>query len=240
MPLRRAQQRDLPTIAVIYAAAFWDERVMGELLHPHREAFPQDYLRFWQQQIEQWYWSYSHQIIVSYGLPKSEGGVEEEFLTGVADWIRHGQGWERYGGVWGWWDLRNVVHEIVMVRNTVTLLLYPNRAADPAMSNMGSILNPLISHFWSGSRSIGWYLNFLGVHPDFQRQGYGTSLAGWGIERAKLENVAASVISGVGKDPFYQRCGFDVEAGKSTEGEGNPLAGKVEGAGTVLFRDQEV
>ncbi|KAL8815942.1 MAG: hypothetical protein Q9223_004977 [Gallowayella weberi] len=240
MPLRTARHHDLFTIAVIYAAAFWDERVIGELMHPHRQTFPQDYLRYWQQQVAEWYWSYSHQIVVSYELRKSEKNFEEEVLTGVADWIRYGQGWEQYWGIWGWWDFRNVLHRFVMARNAMTLRLYPNRAADPAMANIGSTINPLVSHFWSGSRRTGWYLNFLGVHPDFQRQGYGTSLAEWGIERAKQEKVAASVISGVGRDPFYRRCGFDVEVGKSTEGEGNPLAGKVDGAGTILFRDPEL
>ncbi|KAL8725210.1 MAG: hypothetical protein Q9166_007492 [cf. Caloplaca sp. 2 TL-2023] len=208
MPLRIAQQRDLSTIAAIYAAAFWGERVVGELMHPHRQAHPQEYLRFWRQEVTEWYWNYSHQMIVFYTIGKTQQGVEEEILTGVADWVRHGEGWQRLWGVWGWWDPR-------------------------------SVINPLIAHFWSGARSTGWYLNFLAVHPKSQKQGYGTSLVQWGIERAKEENVAASVISGVGKDPFYRMCGFDVEVGKSTEGEGNPLKGKLDGGGTVFFRDPE-
>ena len=64
-------------------------------------------------------------------------------------------------------------------------------------------------------------------------------MAMWGIERAKQENIAASVISGSGKDRFYRRCGFEVQAGRVSDGEGNPLKGKTEG-GSVLFRDPKV
>ena len=104
------------------------------------------------------------------------------------------------------------------------------------MTDIGSVVHGLTSHFWSGPRSSGWYLNFLAVHPDFQKRGHGSRLAEWGVERARKENVTASVISGVGRDPFYRRCGFEIEVGKATEGDGNPLKGRVDG-GTVLFRD---
>lgn len=91
-------------------------------------------------------------------------------------------------------------------------------------------------HLWSGPRATGWYLNFIAVDPAHQRQGYGRALVAWGLEQARKENVPASVISGTGKDSFYQRCGFEVLAGRATDGEGNPLKGKVEG-GAVWFRD---
>ncbi|KAL8991968.1 MAG: hypothetical protein Q9169_007488 [Polycauliona sp. 2 TL-2023] len=178
MPLRLAQRRDLPTIASIYAAAFWNEEVQGQLMHPYRQEHPQDFLRFWTHKVEEWYWSYRHQMIVSYETKQTSDGNEEQMLTGVADWIRHGDGWEHLWGVWGWWD------------------------------------------------------------PHFQNQRIGSNLAKWGIERATEENVTASVISSVGRDPFYRRCGFNVEVGNATDGEDNPLRGKVDG-GTILFRDIE-
>lgn len=91
-----------------------------------------------------------------------------------------------------------------------------------------------IKHLWSGPRSTGWYLNFLAVDPAYQKQGYGRLLASWGVEQAKRENVAASVISGSGKDRFYGLCGFEVLGGRASDGERNPIAGKTEG-GAVLF-----
>ncbi|KAL9593954.1 MAG: hypothetical protein Q9219_007292 [cf. Caloplaca sp. 3 TL-2023] len=230
MPLRSAQHFDLPTIAGIYAAAFWDEEVMGQLMHPYRHKYPHDFLRFWLHRVSEWYWSYSHQILVSYDIinPGDGGGEDEQRLTGVADWIRHGDGCEHVWGVWERWD------PLVAMQNRISLLLYPNRASDPAISDLGSIVQRLTSHLWSGPRSNGWYLNYLAVRPDFQNHGFGTSLATWGVERARKENIAASVISGVGKDPFYRRCGFTVEVGKASDGEGNPLQGRV-GGGTILF-----
>lgn len=107
------------------------------------------------------------------------------------------------------------------------------------MHNIVPTIFSCIEHLWSGTRGTGWYLNYLAVDPTYQNQGYGRSLAKWGIERAKQENVAASVISGSGKDRFYQRCGFEIQAGRVSDGEGNPLKGKTKG-GSVLFRDPKV
>ena len=108
MPLRKAQRRDLPSIASTYAAAFWDEEVMGKLMHPYRQEHPQDFLRYWRHEAAEWYWSYSHQIMVSYETKPTRDGDEEQILTGVADWIRHGEGWERLWGIWAWWDPRKL------------------------------------------------------------------------------------------------------------------------------------
>ncbi|KAI4169313.1 MAG: hypothetical protein LQ343_005811 [Gyalolechia ehrenbergii] len=252
MPLRIASTRDLPSIAAIFAAAFWHERIIGEVMHPYRENFPNDFRRFWRHQVEEWYWNYSHQLVVAYTVRQNEMGQDEEVLTGVADWIRFGKDCERLWDVWGWWDLRklslssrrraaqyvsigNSLTKLVATRNRLSFYWLPNRAADPAMAGLLSTVYPLISHLWSGQSSTGWYLNFLGVDPAHQRQGYGRLLVTWGVERAMVENLAVSVISGEGRDDFYRRCGFDVEVGRATEGKGNPLKDKTTG-GAVLFR----
>ena len=93
-----------------------------------------------------------------------------------------------------------------------------------------------IKHLWSGKREAGWYLNYLAVDPAYQKQGYGRALAIWGAERAKQEGVAASVTSGTGKDRFYGRRDFEVQGGRVSDGEGNPLKGLTVG-GNVLFYD---
>ena len=107
------------------------------------------------------------------------------------------------------------------------------------MHNKVSTVFSHINHLWSGTRATGWYLNYLAVDPAYQHQGYGRVLAVWGVERAKLEKVAASVVSGTGKDRFYRRCGFETQVGRVSDGEGNPLKGMTEG-GAVLFCDPEV
>ena len=106
MPLRFAQAKDIPDLARIFAAAFQDDEMMGGHLHPHRQEYPNDYRRYWEEKSTEWYWDYSHQIVVTYTSKPAVKG-EEEVLTGVGDWIRNGKGWERYWGVWGTLDPRS-------------------------------------------------------------------------------------------------------------------------------------
>lgn len=47
--------------------------------------------------------------MVSYEMKPTRDGDEEQVLTGVADWIRHGEGWERLWGIWAWWDPRKSI-----------------------------------------------------------------------------------------------------------------------------------
>ena len=106
MPIRPAHFHDLPTISNILAEAFYDEEFMGPIMHPHRQIYPQDYHRFWEHKVSEWYWDYGHQLTVTYTVKKDDEGQSEEILTGVGDWIRYGKGWERYWGIWGKWDPR--------------------------------------------------------------------------------------------------------------------------------------
>lgn len=129
-----------------------------------------------------------------------------------------------------------MVAPALRLRHRIFSYGYPNRAADPTMHEVLSQAMSYSKHLWSGRRDTGWYLNFLAVDPAYQNRGYGRALVAWGIEQAQKENVPASVISGTGKDTFYQRCGFDLLVGRVTDGEGNPLNGKVEG-GALLFCD---
>ncbi len=105
MPIRAARLHDLPPLSKILAEAFYDDELMGPVLHPHRQSFPQDYQRFWEHKVLEWYWDYSHQLNVTYYVKQNDKG-HEEVLTGVGDWVRHGKGWEEYWGVWGKWDPR--------------------------------------------------------------------------------------------------------------------------------------
>lgn len=132
-----------------------------------------------------------------------------------------------------------MVKSLVFSRHYISSYWYPNQAADPAMHNIMPTIFSWTKHLWSGIRNSGWYLNYLAVNPAHHSQGYGRALVEWGIERATQEHVAVSVISGWDKMRFYRRCGFDVQAGRVSDGEGNLLKGKVEG-GVVLFRDPRV
>ncbi|KAL6713982.1 hypothetical protein ACLMJK_008476 [Lecanora helva] len=235
MPLRPARSNDLPIISKVYAAVFYDDDMMGALMHPYRQSHPGDYQKYWENKVREWYWDYSHQLIVTYMLKETDE-KKEEVVTGVGDWIRYGKGWERYWGVWGKWDPRNLIRKLILLRHYISSFLHPNRAADPEMHKKVSSVFSYTKHLWSGRRDTGWYLNFLAVDPRYQSQGHGRLLASWGVERADEEKVAASVISGTDKDRFYQRCGFGTKGGHVSDGEGNPLKDLTEG-GSVLFHD---
>ncbi|KAL8688049.1 MAG: hypothetical protein Q9218_005938 [Villophora microphyllina] len=234
MPFRKAHLGDLPIITSIFAAAFYGEEMIGLLLHPYRHPYLSDYMRYWNHKVVEWYWNYSHQLVVTY----THTPAGDETVTGVADWTRYGEDWEHYWGVWGTWDPRNLITKAILLYHRILLFWRPNRAADPAMHKTVTTALSHTKHLWSGKRSTGWYLNFIGVDPEYQNQGYGRALTVWGIEQAKQENVAASVISGTEKDRFYYLCGFEVIVGHVTDGEGNPLKDKVEG-GSILFRDRK-
>lgn len=40
MSLREARYNDLPEISRLTARAFWDDGLLGDRIHPHREKYP--------------------------------------------------------------------------------------------------------------------------------------------------------------------------------------------------------
>jgi GNAT superfamily N-acetyltransferase len=117
-------------------------------------------------------------------------------------------------------------------------LFSPNRAASPQDEDIIERSYDYLDHVWLGPRSQSWYLECLAVHPDFQNGGQGRALVAWGLEQARKEGIAASVIAADGKERFYQKCGFNAgPVARSGEGEGNPL--KDVPGGLVFFRDRE-
>lgn len=96
------------------------------------------------------------------------------------------------------------------------------------------------SHYWSPStnsipRSRGWYLDLCCVDPSYEHRGFGRELVHWGLDRARVENVHASVLASYENDDFYLRCGFDEVIGNCSEGESNPLAVAGVKGGNIIF-----
>lgn len=106
----------------------------------------------------------------------------------------------------------------------VHAFIWCNRACDPKQEDAIDRAHPFMDLAWTGERSESWYLDFLAVHPNYQGKNIGRTLVLWGLEKADRGGICASVISAFGKDPFYQKCGFDVQDGRAGDGEGNPLA----------------
>lgn len=106
--------------------------------------------------------------------------------------------------------------------------LWPNRASDENEDVIERAF-PFFDDMWTGKRAESWFLEVLAVHPDFQGKNIGRQLVQWGLDKAQDEGVCASVISALGKDEFYLKCGFTEQHGNAGQGEGNPLAG-IEGS----------
>lgn len=116
--------------------------------------------------------------------------------------------------------------------------MWPNRAASAETEDIIERSYHYLDHMWMGKRAESWYLECLGVRPEFQRQGHGRALVRWGFEQARRENVCVSVISGDGKEGFYRHCGFDTQDGWSGMGEGNPLA--IAPGGLMFWKDVDI
>jgi hypothetical protein len=49
MPIRQANYSDLRPAAEVAAAAFLEDELFGELMHPYRHQYPEDFIHAWQQ-----------------------------------------------------------------------------------------------------------------------------------------------------------------------------------------------
>ena len=88
MHLRTAQLSDLPAIARVWHAAFFDDEIIGDMMHPHRKEHPEDVYWFLLRGLRERYWDWRHQFIVV--VTKEENGGER--VVGAADWRRLGEG----------------------------------------------------------------------------------------------------------------------------------------------------
>jgi hypothetical protein len=85
--LRTAQITDLTFIARVWTAAFFDDEIIGQIMHPHRNQYPDDVYWFLLRGIRERFWDWRHQFIV---VTANDGNV-----VGAADWRRLGKGGER-------------------------------------------------------------------------------------------------------------------------------------------------
>jgi hypothetical protein len=68
MAIRKARKSDLQAMAEISAAVFMDEELFGDLMHPHRKEYPEDFILFFKRKfLSHWYDSNRHFLV---GLSK--------------------------------------------------------------------------------------------------------------------------------------------------------------------------
>ena len=118
-----------------------------------------------------------------------------------------------------------------VLSNRIATYMWPNRAADPTKANALDEAFKIFSFNWSGQRAESWYLDLLGVDPDYQGKGHGRDLVRWGMVQAENDDICASVISSYGSDGFYNKQGL-FEVGRANVG---PLL-EVKG-GSIMFCD---
>jgi hypothetical protein len=91
--LRTAHITDLPSIARAWTTAFFDDEIIGQIMHPHRTQYPDDVYWFLLRGIRERFWDWRHRFIVVV--------TDDESVVGAADWRRLGKGGEEMELGWG-------------------------------------------------------------------------------------------------------------------------------------------
>ncbi|KAI8943865.1 hypothetical protein NX059_001837 [Plenodomus lindquistii] len=216
--IRPARIEDLDSVAEAWAAAFFDDEIIGVLMHPNREEFPKDVYWFLLRGIREHFWNWRHNLLVVTTFETDDKGHIKEVIAGAADWRRLGDGGARRE-LWRV-DPRNLIAPFLHAYHRLSLFVFPDRAADPAQSSWLHDAVAASEQYWTGPRSECWDLHICGVHPNFQGQGVGRLLARWGVEQAAKEGdgVVASVLCGEKNRGFYAKAGLGCQVGKSEGG----------------------
>ena len=73
--------------------AFWNDELLGDLMHPHRHDFPDDFVQYFRNKITAALGDSRHIALVSFDE------TDLQLLTGYADWLRQsGSKHEENGG----------------------------------------------------------------------------------------------------------------------------------------------
>jgi len=86
--LRQAGLSDLSSIARVWHRAFFDDEIIGDIMHPNRKEHPEDVYWFLLRGVRERFWDWRHQFMVV--VTKDEKCNEK--VVGAADWRRLGNG----------------------------------------------------------------------------------------------------------------------------------------------------
>ncbi|KAH8729019.1 hypothetical protein GQ44DRAFT_737198 [Phaeosphaeriaceae sp. PMI808] len=215
-----ARFADLSSIARVWTSAFFDDEIIGEIMHPHRKKYPEDVYWFLLRGIRERFWDYRHRFIV---VTLNDEFGQQDRIVGAAEWRRLGNGGKKME-LWSL-DPRNLLSPLLKMYHSITLAVFPNRAADPSRVSFLDNAVAKSEQYWTGHRTECYDLHVCGVHPSFQGKGVGRLLAGWGVIEAKKEedDVVASVLCGEKNRGFYGKCGLEIQA-EGSLGEGGGIA----------------
>lgn len=86
MTIRQANYSDLRPAAEVAAAAFINDDLFGQLMHPHRHKYPEGFVGFWEQYFRAKWLQPKYTFLVAIG---GSGKV-----VGLAIWERENEGRE--------------------------------------------------------------------------------------------------------------------------------------------------
>ncbi|KAJ8115720.1 hypothetical protein OPT61_g2696 [Boeremia exigua] len=223
--LRQAHLSDLNSIARVWHKAFFDDEIIGEIMHPQRQQYPEGVYWFLLKGIRERFWDWRHQFMVVATL--DEDNIET--IVGAADWRRLGKGGDQRQ--LSQLDPRNLIAPAVVAYQSLVERLFPNRAADKSQSSFLDDAVATSEQQWTGDRTECWDLYVCGVDPDHQGKGVGKRLAQWGVQEAQKEGTGtcASVMCGEKNRGFYGKAGFTTQVNER----------KGEGGGITLFTNLE-
>lgn len=97
MPIRAATPQDVPAIASLCTAAWFDEALFGPVIHPRRHEYPEDVKIFWHESIQNSWKNPRNRIIVATTTEN-----QKEKIVGIATWQRQGddEGAKRVESEW--------------------------------------------------------------------------------------------------------------------------------------------
>lgn len=98
MSIRRATWGDLAAMEDVLTRAFWDEDACGRVLHPHRNDFPRDVVKYWRARTRLQYWTWSDILFVAVDKQKK--------VKAVAGWTMKGSVAKKARPAW--WDPRGM------------------------------------------------------------------------------------------------------------------------------------
>lgn len=220
--VRPATSADWPQAARIMTKAFYDDPVIGGVIHPYRHKRSEDMDIFW-----------IHEFRLAAVKPLSQVDVvyhqdDPDRLIGVSLWLRKSPNLNHSP------ETAQAI-KTVEAFNELENAILPNMAVDPDNYLIFDRCIPYTAHHWTGDRAESHYLSFLAVDPACQVRGYGRALVNAGLEYARKQGISASVKAQAGCEGFYEACGFEIVAGADPGTPGYPLRGAPEAI--VLFKD---
>lgn len=98
--IREARYHEIRQIARLNSLAFWDDDLIGERMHPHRDKYPNDFDLHWIRLARVNYFDPKWRFIVA--ICKDAAG--KEVIAGCGQWSRMGDGGRRMR--YRWFDPR--------------------------------------------------------------------------------------------------------------------------------------